>query len=775
MSAFQPSGFIAIQQAIRILSFIVIAGLSGTCSRAQDSAGPVTADLLLDTAARGESFTDLVANDLDDDVVDELIHVARRRTHPDQIIAIRVLGEWKGEAAIPVLCQNLFQSDRSVRTAAMQALIQIGPIVESSVRRVLDSEATVAHSECLAILIRHRQIGPDELTTWITSKAPRVRATIAAEIDGNDVAHLSILAALAEDPEVAVCTPALTSLAQNRTQPAKAVQILRKALSRDATKAVAMNALIDLGIHARRSYSDLIRFVAEYPGTDVYFHDRDIDYRLTIGPPDPRDLPELEQMLLDPKLQMEASMVIGMLGVEAKESASVVQKALSEAVARTEKSEAPSLFGGEAWEESVVKALLETLWLVTRDDQLYLSELESTLPHLTAQYGMTQMQGRQAIPELVPAAVQWRLIKELLASDNDSIRLAGMARLAGMERSPKAVDLLIELTASEENINGRDEGLAALSFLVDACPLGDMRAAAALERAWNNGLTETDFLFSISSAQLATPEIERILQAGVTSGELLGGPALENRRSFPSFRGGFGGGGGVGFGGLFGREPTEEERRKERMAHYAQILAAVARNPRNTAEWFMQLHRQESLTSDDVLSLLQTLHERINFPLNGEMIQLCKTHLNSSNMFQRQAALSLLGTAGPAARAHLDEIRRLTADIEDRVAIQAGASVYRITSDASDLRRVLHTRRIHTQEALEILESLGEEAAPFVEYILKHPENEYVERDRINTLRVIGGTEARDGLSRIAQSVDWEIRYRATQALRELEDRGKRP
>ena len=140
----------------RALSGALVMGAIAQLAVAQDmpvAVDPVSADLLLDTAARGEPIEELLENEISEEAAAELLLTARKQTHPDQLIAIRVLGAWKAESAIPVLCQNLYQTDRFVRAAAMNALAQIGPSVEPSVRRVLKSKTGVAHAECLAILI----------------------------------------------------------------------------------------------------------------------------------------------------------------------------------------------------------------------------------------------------------------------------------------------------------------------------------------------------------------------------------------------------------------------------------------------------------------------------------------------------------------------------------------------------------------------------------------------------------------------------------------------
>ncbi|APZ91273.1 hypothetical protein [Fuerstiella marisgermanici] len=676
-------------------------------------------------------------------LVFELCDIASDRKHPDHVLAIRSLAHLKARAApaVPILCQNLYYEDYAVRNSAIASLVAIGESSIEPVSRLLGSASSPARASAIAVLSQLKPFSPSDLERYLLDPAPRGRAAAACALDGSNHVTLPLLARLVHDEEPAVGVCAVNSVKRNRSDPAEAVRILTAALHLPGVGHAAEGALCVYGIHARRAIPAIIVRHREDPVLPYDWWWGDMQGMEITGPPDLRDLAELQELLADsnPNVCRESVRAIRMLGKQAHSAAPAIRAAIHDTLAQCVKAKEES--EDEYWE--LLEALSElhgTLWDVTGDVELVVRELRASSSALGEhrEHGEHVELGMYSWGnELAPAEVS--LCQRLLSDESAHIRTAGLERLRYFEDSGPLVPQILRI-AKSDNVS---EANLALRVLTETCPQSNRQVAEHLLQAYRDQKMPLDrFAEAVMQTKSAHAEIEQILNDAILQ---------------------------------------SDQNSKHTTVLCAQTLGRVTTAPQTL---FRRLH--DSYLNRypyfrrhlSVRYLMMILRERNQH--SDKILQFAVKQLPHNDFWTRHDAVAFIGEFGAAAKESLPQLRSYLSAERPEMRLAAAVAVYRVSGEIEPMNQLLGKDEFSAVDAryrpfaMSAIEELGSAGGPFLDYVLRgFDASGFTSRsiDVVDVLEAIGTARAQAKLMELAETWIWNTRVDAKAAVTRLEIR----
>ncbi len=674
-----------------------------------------------------------------------LCDIASDRKQPDHVLAIRSLARLKARAApaVPILCQNLYDEDYAVRNSAIASLVAIGESSFEPVSRLLDSASSPARASAIVVLSQLRPLNPSDLERFLLDPDPRVRAAAVCALDGSNHATLPLLGRLVHDEEPAVGVCAVNSVKRNRSDPAEAVRILTAALHLPGVGHAAEGALCVYGIHARRAIPAIIVRHREDPVLPYDWWWGDMQGMEITGPPDLRDLAELQELLADsnPNVCRESARAIRMLGKQARSAAPAIRAAIHDTLARCVQSKGREESEDEYWE--LLEALSElhgTLWDVTGDVELVVREPSSALGEHREHGEHVELGMFSWGNELAPAEVS--LCRRLLSDESADIRTAGLERLRYFEDSGPLVPQILRIAISD-NVS---EANLALRVLTETCPQSNRQVAEHLLQTYREQKMPLDrFAEAVMQTNSAHAEIEQILNDAILQ---------------------------------------SDQNSKHTTVLCAQTLGRVTTAPQTL---FRRLHDsylkrypyfRRHLSVRDLMMILRERNQH-----SDEILQFAVKQLPHNDFWTRHDAVAFIGEFGAAAKESLPQLRSYLNAERPEMRLAAAVAIYRVSGEIKPMNKLLDEDEFsavdarYRPRAMSAIEELGSAGEPFLDYVLKgFDETEFPFRsvDVVDVLEAIGTARAQAKLMELAQSWIWEIRVNAKAAVKRLET-GKAP
>lgn len=700
----------------------------------------------LDYVAKGDGGGDIAGEDTAvRPLVFELCDIASDRKHPDHVLAIRSLAHLKARAApaVPILCQNLYDEDYAVRNSAIASLVAIGESSIEPVSRLLDSASSPARASAIAVLSQLKPFSPSDLERYLLDPAPRVRAAAACALDGSNHVTLPLLARLVHDEEPAVGVCAVSSVKRNRSDPAEAVRILTAALHLPGVGHAAEGALCVYGIHARRAIPAIIVRHREDPVLPYDWWWGDMQGMEITGPPDLRDLAELQELLADsnPNVCRESARAIRMLGKQARSAAPAIRAAIHDTLAQCAKAKCREESEDEYWE--LLEALSElhgSLWDVTGDVELVVRELRASSSAL----GEHREHGEHVELEMSSwgnelTAEEESLCRQLLSDESADIRTAGLERLRYFEDSGPLVPQILRI-AKFDNVS---EANRALRVLTETCPQSNRQVAEHLLQAYRAQNMPLDrFAEAVMRTNSAHAEIEQILNDAILQ---------------------------------------SDQYSKHTTVLCAQTLGRVTTAPQTL---FRRLHDsylkrypyfRRHLSARDLMMILRERNQH-----SDEILQFAVKQLPHNDFWTRHDAVAYIGEFGAAAKESLPQLRSYLNAERPEMRLAAAVAVYRVSGEIEPMNQLLDEDEFsavdarYRPRAMSAIEELGSAGEPFLDYVLKgFDETEFPFRsvDVVDVLEAIGTARAQAKLMELAETWIWNIRVDTKAAVTRLEIR----
>lgn len=689
---------------------------------------------LLDSVARGEAIQPKTwADEAVPQVVAELITLAEDRNSDDADLAVRALVQIGPVAsdAIPALCRRLYHRRHSSRDWAIRALVAIGDPAVGPLKRVAKSASGQARAAAVNALIQLKQLSHADLEHFAADPDARVRVAVATELANAGPTGVRILVKLCEDPDSAVAVAAITALKNNQSDVQPAIMALRAALSRKGIEGDAVVALSHYGVWAQRSVPEILKLFSSGRINWYLYRNFDEDENSVlrrIGPPAADDVALVLPFLnhANEEIQMLAAECLTWTEqIDNEKTGDTIEAAITATKTRYQnmlKSPGEDESPGRVF--MAIEFLIGALWHMTHDVQRVCRVLKQAAEDLDEPVVLSPRPDKDDLTDS-----ERRLLIHMIDSEDRGLQAVGLDRASYFRH---ADDEVIEAIFRFADSDDRELADLAMQVLRTIGPtVGDRAAPILISRYRGGKLPLKTFAQAIAEMGIRNAECRDILESALP---------------------------------MAGQYATTK---------CIRALAKMTDDPIRFGQTTLELAGKRRISHSDALEVLQSLTAWSEATRKYVLLKLDNNDISTSR--NALAALSIMD-AGTG-----NDVSRLIPILEDESPekrLAAAQAIYRINGSQGPLRTLLTTDEAFVgpearcrYHILRAFGELGRSATPLLDLLPLESEDTYYSWNPVTILRAVGTPKAVRLLEQLAESPNWDLRRRATAALRDLQSR----
>ena len=709
---------------------------------------PIVLFIALASDSFGQAPTDRSSIRDQDSRISRLITIVEAEDDANRDLAIRTLMKIGPAAkpAIPALCKRLNDSRHWTRAAAVDALVAIGDESVKPLRELLHSSSGRCRAAAATALVRMQRVSDVERQRFANDNDARVRAVAIRTYQSMGKESVADLVKFLSDTESSVAVEAAKALQTNRDAPAIAIPELIIALKRQHVGWAAANALGSYGVQAKRAVPWIIRACPIGEPEQFDFGDVARQALMHIGPPHEDDIQVLVECLEreDTETRILAASALAMLGEQGKPAIAALESTIDAAIKQHLELQKEFAVVGIGKHEDVslednffdeddlrlnpVRVMIVgkrcaiAIWNSSRDANRFLYSVE----RLVRQTGQTVRFDRANPWPALPTDC-YPTIERLLDDGNAAVRTSVVIGVSDI--GSKALPLkgaVLRLTHDSSPEISR-HAISALTSMGPAA--SDVAGPRALAMFRADQLPLREFADSARQLEYRSPIVLEILENGLNNSGRWDNLACAEA--------------------LF--ELTDERRRVASMLIQFPVKHQISR--RNLIDIL-----DDAKSVDDLL------------------IPFLTNLLDIDDRWTRHDALNALASLGPRGSPAIHSIVPLLENRSPLIRLKAAKAVFRITGDATPLKRNLE--RIFSQSgetgvqarlaAIKTIGELSEGGDRFLHHIRDNMDlsEPWAVDTVMESLRRIGTAESESLLRNAADSDDWLVRSRAARAIR---------